>query len=104
MTNNKVNNLKNSLSSINCNEEWEKYCEDESIEMDNNYNMNNIDYLNNDKNINLKNNENIPKCSEIYISTKTKISFLDKAIDLKETFWKIPVIDYSHAQEGVIKK
>ena len=35
------------------------------------------------------------KCSEIYISTKTKIAFLNlKNIDLVKTFWKIPILDY----------
>ena len=46
----------------------------------------------------------IPKCSEIYISTKTKIAYLNKSINLKETFWKIPVLDYSKPENGVIKK
>ena len=47
---------------------------------------------------------NIPKCSDIYISTKTKISYLNKPINLKDTFWKIPVMPYHNAQNGVIKK
>ena len=46
----------------------------------------------------------IPKCSDIYISTKTKIAYLNKPINLKETFWKIPVLDYSRPDNGVIKK
>ena len=46
----------------------------------------------------------IPKCSEIYISTKTKIAYLNKSINLKETFWNIPILDYSKPQNGVIKK
>lgn len=48
--------------------------------------------------------QNIPKCSEIYISTKTKIAYLNKPIELKETFWKIPIMDYSQPKNGVIKK
>ena len=48
--------------------------------------------------------QNIPKCSEIYISTKTKIAYLNKPIDLKETFWKIPVMNYYKPENGVIKK
>jgi TATA-box binding protein (TBP) (component of TFIID and TFIIIB) len=46
----------------------------------------------------------IPKCSDIYISTKTQISHLDKPIDLKDVFWKIPVINYILPEDGVIKK
>lgn len=46
----------------------------------------------------------LPKCSDLYISTKTKISYLSHQIPLKETFWKVPVIPYHAQQEGVIKK
>jgi TATA-box binding protein (TBP) (component of TFIID and TFIIIB) len=45
----------------------------------------------------------IPEPSEIYISTKSKIAYLTDAIDLK-IFWKIPVIPYATAKNGVIKK
>lgn len=43
-------------------------------------------------------------CSDIYISTKTKIAFLNQPIDLYNVFWKLPVIDYHIPQEGIIKK
>jgi len=45
-----------------------------------------------------------PKCSDIYISTKTKIVFLNTKINLYEIFWKIPIIEYYLQEEGVIKK
>lgn len=45
-----------------------------------------------------------PKCSDIYISTKTTISFLDREIPLKETFWNIPIVPYHIPMTGVIKK
>ena len=45
-----------------------------------------------------------PKASDIYISTKTNISYLNKEINLKEVFWKIPIIKYSIPQIGVVKK
>jgi len=45
-----------------------------------------------------------PKCSDIYISTKTKISYLDRAIDLDYLFWQIPIIEYHEQTEGIIKK
>lgn len=49
--------------------------------------------------------EVIPKCSELYISTKTVISYLNKNnLDIKSIFWNIPVISYSNLSEGVIKK
>ena len=46
----------------------------------------------------------IPKCSPIYISTKTKISYLNHQIPLSDVFWRIPVIDYYHPTNGVVKK
>tara|TARA_B100001063_G_C16775090_1_gene564621 strand:- start:2981 stop:4048 length:1068 start_codon:yes stop_codon:yes gene_type:complete len=48
--------------------------------------------------------ENIPKCSELYISTKTKNGSLNQNINLSETFWQIPIIDYQEAREGILKK
>jgi hypothetical protein len=45
-----------------------------------------------------------PKASDIYISTKTKIAYLNTYIDLKELFWKIPIIPYAKQCNGVIKK
>ncbi len=46
----------------------------------------------------------IPKCSSLYISTTTKISYFDKSIDLFKTFWNIPIISYSHYGSGCVKK
>ena len=40
----------------------------------------------------------------LYISTTTKISFLNKSISLNEVFWKIPVMSYYVPEEGVLKK
>ena len=48
--------------------------------------------------------EDIPICDELYISTKTKVLFLNQEIDIQNIFWKIPVIDYGCATSGVIKK
>lgn len=42
--------------------------------------------------------------SPLYISTTTKISFLNIPISLNTVFWKIPIIPYYSPQEGVIKK
>ena len=46
----------------------------------------------------------IPIATDIYISTKSKISYLNQAIDLKTIFWQIPVIPYATPKNGVIKK
>lgn len=48
--------------------------------------------------------QDVPKCSPIYISTKTKISYLNHSIDLKQTFWSVPITQYHIPKEGVIKK
>lgn len=48
--------------------------------------------------------ENIPKSSKIYISTKTKISYLSCPIDLKKTFWEIQISPYHTPKECIIKK
>ena len=45
-----------------------------------------------------------PKCSDIYISTKTKLAYLNQEIDLCDVFWKIPVLNYQERNVGVIKK
>jgi TATA-box binding protein (TBP) (component of TFIID and TFIIIB) len=45
-----------------------------------------------------------PKCSNIYISTKTKIAYLNVEVDLKDLFWKINIMPYSKPENGVIKK
>jgi len=50
------------------------------------------------------NNEEIPKATEIYISTKSKIAYLNREIDLKEIFWNIPIVPYAMPKNGVIKK
>ena len=49
-------------------------------------------------------NTDAPKASSIYISTKTKIAYLNRHIDLKNIFWAVPVIPYAKPCTGVIKK
>lgn len=77
---------------LNCDDAWDQF-------LDDNY----------DEEVDIEETENddvaiIPKCSDIYISTKTKIAYLNKSINLKETFWQIPVLDYPKPENGVIKK
>jgi hypothetical protein len=49
--------------------------------------------------------ENIsPECEELYISTKTKVLFLNQEIDINHVFWNIPILEYWKPQIGVIKK
>lgn len=46
----------------------------------------------------------IPEFSDLYVSTQTKIGYLDKAIDLNKIFWKLPILPYETPGEGIIKK
>lgn len=45
-----------------------------------------------------------PKCTPLYVSTKTKISYLSKPIEINSVFWDIPVLKYAVPKEGAIKK
>jgi hypothetical protein len=48
---------------------------------------------------------NPPKCGDIYISTKTKITYLNiKDIDIAKLFWAIPIMPYIKEENGIIKK
>jgi len=97
---------------MNIDQEWENFISSE-------YN-NDVSDDEEDSNINkfLKNNDEefisanlsmdmntvAPKATDIYISTKTKIAYLNETIDLKSIFWRVPVIPYSTPINGVIKK
>ena len=48
--------------------------------------------------------EIIPKGTNLYISTKTKITYLSNAIDLFPTFWKIDILPYNIPKNGIVKK
>lgn len=41
---------------------------------------------------------------DLYISTKTKVLFLNQPVDIHGIFWKIPMIEYWEAKDGVVKK
>ena len=83
--------------------EWESFLENDNI----GYNKIDENHENHLDDVFLRNSlkeDNIPKCSEIYISTKTKISYINKEIDIVKTFWEIPVVNYSSPINCVIKK
>ena len=46
--------------------------------------------------------ETRPKCTPLYVSTKTKISYLSRPIDIHDVYWKIPVLKDAVPSEGVI--
>jgi len=45
-----------------------------------------------------------PECEDLYISTKTKVLFLNQSVNIYDVFWNIPIIEYGEPKEGVIKK
>ena len=66
----------------------------EWLEFKDNLSSNSNNYSTNKINVTKKTSEIKPKCSEIYISTQTKIAYLNQKIDLNKLFWLIPIIDY----------
>lgn len=98
---------------MNIDKEWENFISssynDDISEDELNYDEENIGILKTNEefisnNIYMEINSETPKASNIYISTKTKIAYLNICIDLKELFWCIPVIPYAKPCNGVIKK
>ena len=46
-----------------------------------------------------------PECKDLYISTKTKLLYLNQSnIDVARIFWSVPIVEYWRPDEGVIKK
>jgi TATA-box binding protein (TBP) (component of TFIID and TFIIIB) len=89
-----------SLNLKNIDEEWESFISKNNNSDDDE--CENIDLsFPNIENINLG---DAPKPTDIYISTKSKIAYLNSGFDLKDIFWKIPVIPYAKPENGVIKK
>lgn len=93
---------------LNIDDEWSNFLtnkynndDDESISDDDNDSADNMF-----SNINEENDTfdiQLPEPTDIYISTKSKIAYLENPIDLS-IFWQIPVISYSTPTNGVIKK
>lgn len=49
-------------------------------------------------------NDEAPQCSNLKISTKSKIIYMNQRFDLESLFWKVPVVNYDLHNEGIIKK
>jgi len=80
---------------------WSKFCDEDEIDIPNV----NIESSPPPPSINSTTIKGlIPKCSPLNISTKTKISYLNVPIDLKQVFWQIPVVTYHEPMVGVVKK
>lgn len=81
-------------------------CDEYDIDMEwENFLEGNVEKIQ-EKNINTEftHSDKLPKGSELYISTKTKILYLSHAINLFPIFWKINIIPYHIPREGIIKK
>ena len=46
----------------------------------------------------------LPTCSDIHISTKTRVSYLNKPVELQKVFWKIPIMQHHTRRQGIVKK
>jgi len=93
--------------------EWEKFLssynnsnilDDDDIDEDNN--IENISEINDNLILSADISDKIehPKSCDIYISTKTKIAYLNQPIELNKIFWEIPIISYALPDTGIIKK
>jgi len=96
---------------MNIDEEWENFisasCDDDISSDDEDIN----EILNSEvsedfmsANLKIDLSTESPKATDIYISTKTKIAYLNQIIDLKNVFWQVPVISYAKPCNGVVKK
>ena len=48
--------------------------------------------------------ETAPICEDLYISTKTKVLYLNQEIDIHRIFWLLPMIESWQPTTGIIKK
>ena len=91
---------------INIDEAWDNFCDGDYEVYENNMYTTESESTTNVKDVKEKDKkyENKPKCTDMYISTKTKISYLNNNINLKKIFWELPIIPYYVQKEGIIKK
>lgn len=96
-----------SIITNNIDEEWSSFLitkyDDNTSDDDNTNLLDEFNNVNQELNSTETIIENIPEPTDLYISTKSKIAYLEQPIDLK-IFWDIPIIPYSKPINGVIKK
>jgi hypothetical protein len=85
-------------------DEWNMYLTSQIVSTSSRENKNTV--ITNSESLitNVEIDSTIPKCDELYISTKTKVLFLNQEVDINKVFWEIPVIEYWKPMIGVIKK
>jgi hypothetical protein len=73
-------------------DEWDRYCNfDENV-------------FHNEENLESMQEDVAPECEELYISTTTKVLYLNQEININSVFWELPVIDYGNPTCGIVKK
>lgn len=86
-----------------CDEEWLQFCNNDfGAQETTSYFAGEISDESRDNDINI--NETAPECGNIYISTKTKIGYFSKELDIQKIFWDIDIIPYQSLKKGIIKK
>jgi len=84
-------------------DEWKTFLNKEHIESETGFHSSNIKPpVNNLPQI--TNSLPLPKCEELYISTKTKVLYLNQPIDIHRIFWLIPITEYWVPTECILKK
>lgn len=78
-------------------DEWDSFLSGQNVDEHNYSSLN-------EKNDTVVFNEPVPECEDLYISTTTKVLFLNQIIDIQNIFWKLPIIDYWKPESGIIKK
>ena len=73
-------------------DEWDRYCNDSD------------NVFKNDDNEKSASELSIPICQDLYISTTTKVLYLNQPINIDNIFWKLPVINYGEPKCGIVKK
>jgi hypothetical protein len=76
-------------------DEWSRYLNGDD---------NGTDIFNETDESNKKEEYSVPKCEDLYISTTTKVLFLNTAVDIDNIFWKLPVVEYGIPTNGIVKK
>jgi hypothetical protein len=89
---------------LNIDDEWENFISQNGTFTDEECETDNLDHQTQHCSSDNLIEDNPPIATNIYISTKTKISYLNTCVDLKDVFWKIPIIPYSTPCNGIIKK
>jgi hypothetical protein len=85
-------------------DEWNMYLTSQIVSTSSRENTTPVITNSENQNKNVEIDSTIPKCDELYISTKTKVLFLNQEVDIHKVFWEIPIIEYWKPMIGVIKK